>query len=542
MRGEMGPGAASWQGRARRSSCSTMRGPGGRRCCSPGSTEMVETRDPDEVRACLERLRGRATPPASSPTRPATRWSRSWRRSRSAPGATRRRPCSGSACSTAARTVDAASAAARPAPAPGRGAPRPLIARAEYEAALARGAASHILAGDIYQANLTFAGRGARPPATRSRSTPRCAPARARRPWRASSSPARTGCSPSRPSCSSRSRAARLTARPMKGTAPRRRRPGRASRRSQAARRESDDRRSAAQRSRPASPKPGSVEVPDLFAVETYPTAAADDLDRHRRARATGSDAVDVLEAIFPCGSITGAPKIRAMEIIAGARSARRAAPIRGAIGRLAPDGERAFNVAIRTLVADAPARASRRLGLGSGIVADSDAGDEWRECLAKGEFVATGRPLRPDRDDALRSRGGHGRARPPPRADEAQRRGARLRASTATMRATSSRRRPSALKAPRRLRLLLSRSGALAIESAPLPTRPAEPVEVALGCRCRSSRTISGSATRPATAPSTTRRAARGRHVRSAVPRPRRLPHRRQLHQPVRGARTACC
>ena len=89
------------------------------------------------------------------------------------------------------------------------GAPRPLISRAEYETALAA-VKTHIEAGDIYQANLTFAAEVpiAGPPARALRGAAR---AGARRPWRASSSPARTGCSASRRSCSSRSTAAGST-------------------------------------------------------------------------------------------------------------------------------------------------------------------------------------------------------------------------------------------------------------------------------------------------------------------------------------------
>jgi para-aminobenzoate synthetase/4-amino-4-deoxychorismate lyase len=60
-----------------------------------------------------------------------------------------------------------------------------------------------------------------------------------------------------------------------------------------------------------------------------------------------------------------------------------------GAIGRIDPDGDGVFNVAIRTLAIRKPGTA--RIGLGSGVVADSRAGEEWAECLAKGAFVAAG-------------------------------------------------------------------------------------------------------------------------------------------------------
>lgn len=133
--------------------------------------------------------------------------------------------------------------------------------------------------------------------------------------------------------------------------------------------------------------KPGSVKVPELFAVESYPTV----MQMTSTVTAELEDGlgpVDLLKAAFPCGSITGAPKIRAMEIIVDVEPAPRGI-YTGAIGRLSSDGAAAFNVAIRTLVlADGEAKA--RLGLGSGIVADSRPEDEWEECLRKGAFIGT--------------------------------------------------------------------------------------------------------------------------------------------------------
>lgn len=145
--------------------------------------------------------------------------------------------------------------------------------------------------------------------------------------------------------------------------------------------------------------RPGSVKVPHLFRVETYPTVHQ--LVSTITARlAEDKSAFDLLRAAFPCGSITGAPKIRAMEIIAATESAPRGVYC-GSIGFIAPDGEAAFNVAIRTLhiasrdvgaAGEAKrlhrSRKTATFGLGAGIVADSDPRSEWRECLAKGAFV----------------------------------------------------------------------------------------------------------------------------------------------------------
>ena len=131
--------------------------------------------------------------------------------------------------------------------------------------------------------------------------------------------------------------------------------------------------------------RPGSVHVPRLFDIEAYPTL----FQQTSTVTATlrdGLDAIDVLSATFPCGSITGAPKIRAMEIIAGLEHAPRGI-YTGSIGHIAPDGSAEFNVAIRTI--DWSLGASHaRLGVGSAIVTDSDAASEWRECHAKLAYV----------------------------------------------------------------------------------------------------------------------------------------------------------
>ena len=129
----------------------------------------------------------------------------------------------------------------------------------------------------------------------------------------------------------------------------------------------------------------GSVAVPRLFDVETYPTLLQM-TSTVTAELADGRDAVDALTALFPCGSVTGAPKIRAMEIIAELETDSRG-PYTGAIGRLGPNGDAAFNVAIRTLMIGSD-RECAVIGLGSGIVADSRPAAEWRECLAKGAFV----------------------------------------------------------------------------------------------------------------------------------------------------------
>ncbi len=130
----------------------------------------------------------------------------------------------------------------------------------------------------------------------------------------------------------------------------------------------------------------GSVHVPELFTVETYPTLHT--LTSTVRAEIKQEhDIADILRALFPCGSITGAPKIRAMEIIDELERDSRG-PYTGSIGWIAPDGTAEFNVAIRTL---AVSQRGAEIGLGSAVVFDSTAQAEWDECRTKGAFLTAG-------------------------------------------------------------------------------------------------------------------------------------------------------
>lgn len=129
----------------------------------------------------------------------------------------------------------------------------------------------------------------------------------------------------------------------------------------------------------------GSVRVPDLFTVESYPTVHQ--MTSRVIGRLRGDvDVVDALAALFPCGSITGAPKIRAMEVISQVERNRRGV-YTGSIGSISPNGDARFNVAIRTVSVEKDG-ACGVMGIGSGIVADSDAAAEWMECLDKARFL----------------------------------------------------------------------------------------------------------------------------------------------------------
>jgi para-aminobenzoate synthetase component 1 len=123
----------------------------------------------------------------------------------------------------------------------------------------------------------------------------------------------------------------------------------------------------------------GSVRVPRLCRLER--TAAVQHLVSTVTGRlAPGRDAFDLLAASFPGGSITGAPKIRAMEILEALEPVRRG-PYTGALGWWGPDGAMATSILIRTFVAD-----GRRLTLhvGGGITYRSDPAEEWEETVAK--------------------------------------------------------------------------------------------------------------------------------------------------------------
>lgn len=190
----------------------------------------------------------------------------------------------------------------------------------------------------------------------------------------------------------------RITVRPMKGTAPR-------SPEAEA------DRAQAAQLR--ASPKnraenlmivdllrndlgrvavPGSVRADALFEIESYPTVHQ--MTSTVSAQLRSQRLTDLIPGLFPCGSVTGAPKVAAMQKINALEQAPRGL-YTGSIG-WAVAGQMSVNVAIRTVLLDPPAGASASdravrtgvLGVGSGIVWDSDAREEYAECLLKSDFL----------------------------------------------------------------------------------------------------------------------------------------------------------
>jgi len=128
----------------------------------------------------------------------------------------------------------------------------------------------------------------------------------------------------------------------------------------------------------------GSVRVDDLYHIERYHTVHQ--MVSHVSAEIEPSTSLEtVMRHIFPCGSVTGAPKIRAMEIIAELEDAPRGI-YTGAIGYVTPDRDMTFSVPIRTVELRDDGQAT--LGIGSGVVADSSIEGEYAECLLKARFL----------------------------------------------------------------------------------------------------------------------------------------------------------
>jgi para-aminobenzoate synthetase/4-amino-4-deoxychorismate lyase len=132
----------------------------------------------------------------------------------------------------------------------------------------------------------------------------------------------------------------------------------------------------------------GSIRVDGLFSVERYPTL----LQMTSTVRGTLRSGIgwhELFRSLFPSGSITGAPKISTMRIIRNLEDSPRGI-YTGAIGFIAPTGDACFNVAIRTLVVD---KNSATMGVGGGIVYDSDPAAEYAECLLKAAFLTRAQP-----------------------------------------------------------------------------------------------------------------------------------------------------
>ncbi len=223
----------------------------------------------------------------------------------------------------------------------------------------------------------------------------------------------------------------------------------------------------------------GTVTVPDLLRVERYPTVWQ--MTSTVSARTTASLA-DIFEALHPSASVTGAPKIRTMEIISEIERRPRGI-YTGAIGYVAPDGTAQFSVAIRTAVIDLQTGALN-YGVGSGIVWDSDPASEYQECLLKAAIFGR-RPLTFELLETMRWTPADGfflldrhlrrMRRSATYFDYPWNEADILRELDRTVAGKS---------APQRLRLLVSRRGGVRVESTPLATGGSAPARLGIAAR----------------------------------------------------------
>jgi para-aminobenzoate synthetase / 4-amino-4-deoxychorismate lyase len=277
------------------------------------------------------------------------------------------------------------------APSPILGPMRPTVTRDAFERAFNR-IKEHIAAGDTYQANYTFRLEGQLSGESRELFARLVRSQRGRY-----AAFIRTGdlviCSAS-PELFFRREGRGLIARPMKGTARRGR--------TLAEDRTLRDRLRASPKERAENvmivdmmrndlgriAAVGTVSVPELFTVERYPTLWQMTSDV---AAETDASLDRVFAALHPSASVTGAPKVRTLEILADLEPEPRGI-YTGAIGYVAPGGDAQFNVAIRTAVVD-EAQGRVSFGVGSGIVWDSSAEAEYEECLLKGAVLGRSIP-----------------------------------------------------------------------------------------------------------------------------------------------------
>ncbi|HHW65408.1 MAG TPA: aminodeoxychorismate synthase component I [Rhodocyclaceae bacterium] len=287
----------------------------------------------------------------------------------------------------------------------------------------------------------------------------------------------------------------RLSAKPMKGTAPRARE---AEGDSEIARLLAGDTKNRAENLMIVDllrndlgriARTGSVRVPALFTVEAYPTV----FQMTSTIEAELPDDTgfpDLLRALFPCGSITGAPKHRTMQLIAELENTPRGL-YTGSIGWIAPParperacGDFCLSVTIRTLTLSQRAEGGGcdgRMGVGAGIVIDSRAEEEFEECALKARFLTGLDPgfslfetMYATREDGVR---------------QVERHLARLSASAAALHFACPRAEiVAALRQqvaglapgqPQRMRLALHKDGRFEIVVAPLEPLPPGPVEV---------------------------------------------------------------
>ncbi|MCP5071726.1 MAG: aminodeoxychorismate synthase component I [Rhodobacteraceae bacterium] len=268
-------------------------------------------------------------------------------------------------------------------------APVPLWPQEVYEAAFAQ-VKDYIIAGDFYQTNLTFPMRAewSGDPLGLYAALKRVQPVQFGGVVKLGVGPVLVSRSPEL--FFRINSAGRIETRPMKGTVPRGKTPAEDR---ELARFLATDPKNRAENlmivdllrndiSRVA--KTGSVKVPELFTVEEYATVYQMTSLVQAELRENISIS-ELFHALFPCGSVTGAPKVRAMEVINDLEPEPRDIYC-GSIGWIAPDGSATFNVAIRTLSLFDDGVA--RLNVGGGVVYDSTGPSEYEEALWKARYA----------------------------------------------------------------------------------------------------------------------------------------------------------
>lgn len=367
---------------------------------------------------------------------------------------------------------------------------RPSVSRAEFDAAIGR-IRDYIAAGDSYQVNYTFRMRARLQGDDRALYSDLCRSQRAS--YCAYLDLGRYRILSASPELFFALRDGELTSRPMKGTRPRGRWTG------------EDDELASALADSPKDraenvmivdllrndlgrvSQVGTVRVPRLWEVERYDTVQQLTSTVASQVR-PGTGIVELMQSLFPCGSITGAPKVRTMEIVAALESSPRSV-YTGAIGYISPSSdcrpecrlECRFSVAIRTVLLDT-SDGSAEFGVGGGITWDSSAAAEYEECLVKARLLHERRG-RFDLLETLLHEPGQGyflaerhlqrlemSARYFDRPFDAAEAAARLRAEAGPLadRAAVS-------------RLLLSEDGALRVEHRPAPQQSGRPWRAAL-------------------------------------------------------------
>ena len=369
-------------------------------------------------------------------------------------------------------------------PAPDAAGWQPSVDRARYDAAIGE-IHERIAAGDTYQVNHTLRLRSTVKGDERGLYRDLCFAQRGR--YAAYLNAGRYRICSASPELFFELDEGRLTTRPMKGTAPRGRWPAEDEAAAERLLASAKDRAENAmivdllRNDLGRVSRPGGVAWSEVFAAERYETVwqLTSTVIADLRPDA---GLVEVFGALFPSGSVTGAPKVRSMQIIAGLEDSPRGVYC-GAVGVLAPPGAgpaARFNVAIRTVTVDAETQLAE-YGVGGGITWDSRAGSEYEETVAKARVLTDRRPhlelletLLHEPEAGLRRLDAHV---------------ARLRSSAAyfgfafderAVREALEREAASAPDGPSRVRLLLDRAGRITTASMPLAPRR-EPQRLAI-------------------------------------------------------------